>query len=236
METCPWDTFDPGTVAFCEDRLCSWIAEPSNTGSSLGYLLIGAWMLANAVRSRRSRSDGTGAPLALGAVAVAQLMIGVGSVFFHASGTFAGEAVDQIGMFLLSALILVFAAGPSLGWSSERTVSAYMALVAASTFAMALVRPIGIPLFAIELALGLGWQLRTWSTTASAERRAYRPFFVALALFGVSLSFWLADITRVLCEPTNHLVTGHAVWHVLNACSIERLGAFYSRRDRPPRR
>ena len=81
---CPWDNWDPGTVQFCEERLCAWIAEPSNAWSSLAYVIIGlitlwAW--------RKGPSIGI-------AVSVANIMIGIGSFFFHASGMFAGEVVD----------------------------------------------------------------------------------------------------------------------------------------------
>ncbi len=41
---CPYADWAPGSVAFCEERLCAWIVEPSNTASSLAYLIVGAWM------------------------------------------------------------------------------------------------------------------------------------------------------------------------------------------------
>jgi len=220
--SCPWAGFEPGTVSFCEERLCAWIAEPANAWSSLGYVALGLLMLSRARRPARPR---------LIAIAVAQLMIGVGSFFFHASGTFAGELVDQFGMFLLSGLILVFAAAQARRWSARETVTAYVALVVVSTGSLLVVRPIGIPLFALQLAAGLGWQIRLWKTTDDPRVRAvHRIFFVALAIFGTSFAIWLTDITGLLCRPDLHVINGHAVWHVLNAISISRLGEFYRQR------
>ncbi|MEM1029673.1 MAG: ceramidase domain-containing protein [Myxococcota bacterium] len=219
MTPCPWSDFAPGTVAFCEARLCAWIAEPSNTWSSLGYVALGIYMFAGAWRPAQPR---------LLAVAFAQLAIGVGSFFFHASGTFAGEMVDQFGMFLLSGLILVFAAAQAREWGPTKTVVTYAALVLASTASLLVVRPAGIPLFGVQLAAGLGWQIRLWKTTDDPRvRAAHRLFFVALAIFGTSFAIWITDITGLLCDPDNHFITGHAVWHVLNAISILRLGQFY---------
>lgn len=219
--SCPWSGLDPGTVHFCEERLCAWVVEPSNAWSSLGYIILGLWMLGRALRPVAPRSI---------AVAAAQLVIGIGSFFFHASGVFWGELVDQLGMFMLSGLILAFALAQARGFTAARTVACYVTIVIASTLLLLVVRPIGIPLFALQLAIGLGWQLRLCWHSKGAQRATNRPFFIGVGLFLVSFSIWVTDITGLVCNPQNHLVTGHAIWHVMNAISIERLGAFY--RDR----
>lgn len=209
---CPWDSFEPGTVAFCEARLCAWVAEPANAWSSLAYVGAAVWMA-------RAPGRSGGWP-----VIAAQLLIGVGSFFFHASGTFAGELVDQTGMYLLSALILVEAAAGSGGWSPGRRAAVYAGLVVGSTLLNVAVRPIGIPLFAAQLVAGLAWQIR--QGRARPEPR-YRLFTTALGIFLVSFGIWALDISRVLCDPDRHWWSGHATWHVLNAICTERLGRFY---------
>lgn len=221
VAACPWSGWDPGTVHFCEERLCSWVVEPSNAWSSVAYLVIGVVMLARALRPLAPR---------LVAVAVAQIMIGVGSFFFHASGTFWGEFVDQVGMFMLSALILACSAAQARNLSAGKTVGLYVALLLASAASMLIVRPIGIPLFAVQLAAGLGWQIRLFSRSSGTQRATHRQFFFAIGLFIVSFAIWLTDITGALCDPQNHLITGHAIWHVLNAICIERLSVFYRHR------
>lgn len=218
---CPWSSWDPGTVQFCEERLCAWVVEPSNAWSSGIYLLIGLYMLRQALRPLAPRSI---------AVAAAQIMIGVGSFFFHATGTFWGELVDQLGLFMLSALILSCSAAQARRLSARQTIALYVVSVVASTVLLLCVRPIGIPLFAAQLAIGLLWQIRLWSQSRDPIRSAHRPFFVGVGLFLVSFAIWVTDITHLVCSPQNHLVTGHAIWHVLNAICIERLGAFYRRR------
>ena len=220
---CPWDNWDPGTVQFCEERLCAWIAEPSNTWSSLAYVIIGlitlwAW--------RKGPSIGV-------AVSVANIMIGIGSFFFHASGTFAGEVVDQIGMFMLSVLILVSSAAQAQGRSSSWAVKAYVIGVVVSTAAILVVRPLGIPIFAVQLLIGLGWQLRLWKQVSEPEKEAFKIFIAALGLFFFSLFIWALDITGIVCDPTNHFITGHAIWHVCNAVCIWRIGVFYRERFQP---
>lgn len=218
-EQCPWSGFDPGTVHFCEERLCAWVVEPSNAWSSMAYVVLGVVMFALAARRR----DGA----VFWAVAAAQFMIGVGSFFFHGTGVFIGEVVDQIGMFQLSVLILACSAAQAFHWSGKKTVGVYVVGVVASTLAILVVRPLGIPIFAVQLAAGLLWQLRLSMRATGAERELGRIFAGGVALFVCSFGIWLTDMTGLLCDPQNHVVTGHAVWHVLNAICIWRLGTFY---------
>ncbi len=200
--------------------MCAWVVEPSNAWSSMAYVVVGLIM---AVSARRDGIVGI-------TIAAAQIMIGLGSFFFHGTGTFAGEVVDQIGMFMLSALVLCASLAQARGWSPQRTVSRYIVIVVASTAAILLVRPLGIPIFAAQLSVGLGWQIALWRRAEGEVRNDYAIFFRALGVFLVSFSIWLTDITGLVCDPHNHLVTGHAIWHVLNAVCVWRLAVFYRRR------
>ena len=98
---CPWDGFAPGTVHFCEERLCGWIAEPANAWSNLGFLAMGVYLLLRAKKDKR-------APLYL--VGVTSLLVGVGSFLFHMSGTFVGEFADLSAMFLIGSLMVTMEA------------------------------------------------------------------------------------------------------------------------------
>jgi hypothetical protein len=214
---CPWDSLAPGTVHFCEERLCASVAEPANAWSSVAYVLVGAYLAAHAARAKDAR---------LWAVVAAEVLIGLGSFAFHATGTFVGELVDQVGMFMLSCLILAFAAGKARGLPAGRTALLYAGLTAASSLFNVLVRPAGIPLFSLELVAGLGWEVAMYRR--AADKAPYRRLFEGIGVFLASFAIWVTDIGRVLCRPDNHLITGHAVWHVLNAVCIERLYRFYA--------
>ncbi len=216
LAACPWSDWTPGTVSFCEARLCEVVREPANAWSALAYGIGALWML------RRPHQP-------LPAI-LAQVLIGLGSFFFHASGTFAGELVDQTGMYVLSCLLLAYALGERTGLTSRRILSLYLALVGGSVVLNLLVRPIGIPLFGVELAVGLGLQLLLGGFPAPTR---YRDLHIGLVVFAVSLVVWAADISKLVCDPDQHVFNGHALWHVLNAVSIVYLGAFYAAGTRP---
>src|ERR1043166_5189618 len=80
---CPWHTMAVSQYPFCEAPLCAWVEQPSNTFSNLGFLAVGIWILA---RERREQSFWA---IALGLILVATA---AGSAFYHATGTFLGEA------------------------------------------------------------------------------------------------------------------------------------------------
>jgi Ceramidase len=220
LATCPWSEahsgLSPGTVHFCEERLCAWVVEPSNAWSSVAYVLVAGWLAARAGTSVR-----------LWAFVAATLLVGVGSFFFHGTGTFAGEFVDQLGMFMLSALVLSFAWGEHKRLSDRIVALIYVMIVIVSSLLLVVIRPIGIPLFAVELNAGFWLQMWMWRRASASERTRYRTFFTGLAMFLVSFCIWLTDITGIVCDPTNHIITGHAIWHAMNAVSMAFLFSFY---------
>ncbi len=208
MNTCPWDGWEPASVSFCEARLCAIVAEPSNAWSSMGYVILGIWLL--------TRPE-TRTTFLLAGVALANVAIGLGSFAFHASGTFAGELIDLFGMFLLSGLMLAYALG--------RTQKGILGLWAAFTLApmalVLLIKPAGIPLFALELVTAVVLELR-------ARRPKFKLFLYSLAMVTMAFTIWITDTAKILCAPDNHFITGHAIWHGLNAVGICFLYFFYA--------
>ena len=94
---CPWDVLPQVELQFCERVLCGWIRQPGNTLSNLGFLIVSFLV----VRREGGRS-------ALAAVAWASLLTGLGSAFFHASGSRIGGQLDYAGMFAGSAFMIAF--------------------------------------------------------------------------------------------------------------------------------
>jgi hypothetical protein len=37
-----------------------------------------------------------------------------------------------------------------------------------------------------------------------------------VASFLVAWSFWWLDFLHILCIPSNHVLTGHGIWHLMN--------------------
>jgi hypothetical protein len=54
-----------------------------------------------------------------------------------------------------------------------------------------------------------------------------RFFFASLAALTVAAGFSAADVTGAFCDPNDHFVQGHAIWHVLGATSLVFAAFFY---------
>ncbi len=217
---CPWSGFTPPNVNWCEEELCAWIVNPADTWSNLGYIALGLFMWQGARRTRR-------ADLAL--FGPASIAVGVFSFAYRASYTWALQFFDFVGMFLFCFTVLARNA-VRLGWIAPRRELRFFALGVLG--ASALVPPLfelGVPIqlsVALCIAVGLWqeWVLRQRSE-APPLPRAY-PIGLAL-LAGAALCSAL-DVTRVVCDPENHWLQGHAAWHLLTALALFAFFRFYA--------
>ncbi len=214
MPICPWSAYTPATISFCEARLCDWVVEPSNAWSNLGFIFLGILIL---LRSQRRTTQ-----LLIGVVSV---LIGIGSFGLHATATRWGEIIDLAGMYFMSGLGVMFAARRVWGWSSPMLVLGYVALNAASLGLMIVLHNNGIGMFAAQLTVAVFTEIYLY---AKGKRfPSYRPYQGMIASFALAFFIWNLDKWNVACWPNNHLVTGHAIWHVLCAFSVY----FFSRQQ-----
>lgn len=208
ITACPWDGFEMGTVRFCEDRVCGWIAEPANAWSNLAFLFVGVYLLL------RTRSDGR-TPLYL--AGVTSILVGLGSFAFHATGTFIGEFADLSAMFLIGSLMVTMEARRFVPMKMWQLTAFYLGLSVGSMLLVLIFRKIGIALFGVQIALvylsNIIWKLRK-------AKVIHRYAFRLGTTFAVAFGIWLLDLTRVVCSPGNHVFTGHSVWHILTAVCI----------------
>ncbi len=212
---CPWSSFSPATAMFCEQNLCSWIAQPSNTWSNLPFAIVGIMI----VRTNKDR------PL-LKLLGHSAWILGIGSFMFHASASFIFEAWDLLGMFMISGLMLSF---NFARYSENQSVSKLIGLflgMTALAFAILLSFPsIGIALFAIQVALALHLEVLMDLREDPVEFK-YAKYFIGA--FVLAFILWNLDIHGIVCDPNNHILTGHAVWHLLNAVAIWFIYRFYA--------
>jgi hypothetical protein len=211
---CPWHAlaaYGPANIKWCEERLCAWVNEPANAWSNLAFVLVAA-VIAGMERGRRT----SGLRRAYAPIVAA---IGATSFAYHASNVWLTQVLDFLGMYLLCCLLL----GQNvvrLGWLAARALPrAYAAAVAALTLVSAAIVRIGAPIQAIVLAL---IALIVATEVLCRRRAVYRlgAFLAAAALLAAALACSLLDATRVWCDPADHVLQGHAAWHVLSALSL----------------
>jgi hypothetical protein len=217
---CPWSGWTPPNVDWCEEELCGWIVNPADTWSNLAYIAFG---IAMALRARGRASS------VLSLFAPASVIVGVFSFAYHASYTYFLQFFDFVGMFLFC-FVIITANALRLGWiRREQRVAFLVAGVVLFSAFVPLLSETKIPIqslvaLLIAAILAQEWAARRRAGPSSAD---YRAFNIALVLLAAAAAFSLADVTRAFCDPTDHWLQGHAIWHVLTAASLYAMFRFY---------
>lgn len=209
MAACPYDALERANLVLCEADLCAWIAQPAAAWSNIGFV-IAASIIWKCARESEDRSLARLlAPIALAT--------GLASFAFHATGTLAGQLVDQSVMFLETALFMTIGERRFRRASAARSLATYVGVVGISVAMLLEVPTSGIALFVAHGVVIVGIESVTvWKTRHYSVRWA----LYAVATLAASFALWWLDAERIVCDPDNHLFTGHAAWHLLGALSF----------------
>lgn len=222
---CPWYAlaeYGPPNVKWCEERLCALVNEPANAWSNLAFV---AAAVAVAALARR------GAPLSspvLRAFPALLVLLGACSFAYHATNVLVTQLLDFFGMYLLCLSLLMINAARLGLLASRWVVRASLLGSAALALLTGLLAQFGAPIQALVGALVaaiVATELRC------PGRRPGRPFALALALLGAAGLCSALDVTRVWCDPQDHVLQGHALWHLLAACGLVAAFVHYRRVD-----
>ncbi|MEM8866083.1 MAG: ceramidase domain-containing protein [Planctomycetota bacterium] len=199
------DQMRPAVMQFCEETLSTIPKHPADTWSNIGPIIAGVWIV---VRARQRA-------LPLQTIGYASIAAGVFSGVYHATNTYVGEVMDIAGMYAF-----IFACA-SVQLYRDKTLSSLEATLLAATLAVvgtvlaAYSDLAKTPLFAVVLIVV------AYNEITAESVKNYRYAYAALGAFAVAFTFWVLDYSRCLCDPQNHVLTGHGVWHLL--CGV----AFY---------
>lgn len=226
VNQCPYDEWVPSTHEWCEEKLCSWIREPANTYSNSAYLIIGILIL---VKCR----DKVYPHLKL--LGWFTILLGFMSGFYHATSSFFGEVLDYGSMFLISSYLLTANLSRFYKWSPQKMSLAASALFIVSVIGLVQFKTIGAPLFGCQIVGALIVEIIMYRQ--SNVQPGYRSLGIACALFLGAYGVWILDTNKIVCDPTNHFINGHAIWHITTGIAVYFLFKFYAqfelRHDKP---
>lgn len=221
-ESCPWydlSKLAPPDVNWCEASTCGWINEPANTWSNLAYLILTIWVY----KKTKNIEDKS-----LKAFVPAFFLMGFFSFIFHASYNFFSQWLDFVGMFLMTGLLI------SLNFKSMKIISKekfnafYLGFVALFSALVILFYLIDFPIQTTIAAQALFLIFSEFKLKKLYPNTNYKPFFISIVLILIAVTFSILDVTRTFCDPHNHFVQGHALWHLTSALSLAFAFKFYS--------
>ena len=208
---------------FCEASLCAWVRQPGNTWSNVGFL-VAAFFIWRATRAPRSHQ--------LRGLAWALAAMGIGSAFFHASETLVGEWVDYAGMYVGTAFMLMVVVRRAFGSSRLTQALVFWGFTAAGMSTLLLDDVFVRPTFMVANLLCPIFEIALFARR-STRAKSYRWLWAAYAVFLPAVALWRLDLNGMLCNPQNHVLSGHGMWHLLDALMFWFSFLYYRQFDSP---
>ena len=137
---------------------------------------------------------------------------------FHATGSRIGEIVDVSAMYLVSSLFLVFYIKRFFNSSLRTLIFIYLTMNVFSITSLVMSQSNGIILFTIQIAVSVFFEIAARLDKSVVVNQRHLRFLVAG--FIVAFTCWVLDIRNVICDPENHILGGHAIWHLANATCL----------------
>ena len=218
---CPWHSLPFTAADFCEESVCGWVRQPGNTVSNLGFILVG-WLI---FRHTRRQGHQNLVPLAYIAVAT-----GLTSAFFHASETRIGAILDFSGIYLGSAYMFAMNTRRLTKWGKWPIVAVYAAFFGVS-FALLIADPTLSRKFYALQSFACCVVLEAVLFFTQKVRPDYRWFGAFWGSFLLGYGAWLLDVKHLVCDPSNHWISGHAIWHWLDALALYCVYRFYTQME-----
>ncbi len=225
-----WSSWKPASCmpanCFCEAVHNGTIAQPANTWSSFAFVLVGLLVIRQSCEDvRRLRSSvmtrRRAYPVLYG---IALILIGLGSAFYHASLTFAGQFFDVMGMYLLACFILLYNVSRLKALNAKTFVLAYLSLNLVLAYVLLEFPALRRYIFGAIVVAALLPEYRV----RKQKRPQINGFFLQAAWWTLIVAsiIWTLDITKILCNP-NSWLQGHALWHLLGALAAGLLYLYY---------
>jgi Ceramidase len=214
-EGCPWvELRQVGglpNVKWCEETLCSVVAEPANTWSNLAYILV-AGLLYLSAKKEPERTLRFFAPAAF--------WVGITSLVYHATVAFLTQVFDFWGMYIYFLLVLLLNLVRMGVVKKEAMFKTLWISVFAFTALTVGVAKVGLPIQGIVGILLLSALVtEALATKRSPVKGSHKYFGVTLVFIAVAASFSASDASRAFCDRDS-LIQGHAIWHCLGAVAL----------------
>ena len=226
-----WELWAPATCrpdhCFCEAIGSGSVAQPANAWSSLAFVLAGLWIAHASSESSgktEARNRMVSEPAYRRLYGYALAAIGLGSYFYHASLTFAGQVCDMSGMYLLITFALLYGAARVTRIHTGVAMVAYIVWNAVLLGFQVAFPDLRRYVFAL-LVLGVLCLEARYRRDSGAKIESGWLSRGAV-LLGLAFLIWVLDITKVVCSPES-IMQGHALWHVLGALAAWCLYRYY---------
>jgi len=200
-------------MKFCEENLCSLVTQPANAFSSLIYVVIGVFLLFHKQKNKL-----------LNTLPIIFILLGITSFLYHASFSFFFQIFDLASMFLLSSFLITYNVKRLKLIKSFYFSFLIVFLIQFISF-LILKQKSGAVIFGIFILFSIALEI---ILSFKGRSTNYKYYLLAIIILIVALVLWILDIFQVFCDPSNHIINGHAIWHLINSISLVFIYKFYN--------
>ena len=204
--------FGPGNVKWCEERLCAVVNEPANAWSNMLFVVVGLILIYLGLKAKTASMKRFN--YLFGFIVV---FMGLASFVWHATNNYATQILDFVGMYFYIYFLMCLSLYQFKLISARIGFFIFSVFVILSTGMILISKylpfPYQITVFLAALIVAR-LQIRGWFSNRNYPKR---DLSLCLSFFVVASGFSYADISRLFCDPSNHVIQGHAIWHLLCA-------------------
>ena len=233
-----WAAWQPATCmpasCFCEAIREQIVRQPINTLSSWAFVLAGLIILQDSALLSRQAARPANLLIANRSYAFifagSIIIIGLGSVFYHASLSFYGQFLDVFGMYLLTTFMISYTIARSSVLSAHHTLVAYVIINIMLSLVLLYSPELRRYIFGITLITAIGMEVSYARQQSINIDTKYIK--TGIAILAVAFVIWITDITKSVCSPGS-FYQGHAVWHMLGSIAACCLYLYYRSETTP---
>ena len=120
------------------------------------------------------------------------------------------------------------------GINDKKIFYIFIVLIFFSMSLLLIFKSIGVFIFGLHLVTAIFLEFKIFRREKSLRSAHqsfsfvyYRNFLLAISCFIIAFLIWILDFKRIICDPENHILQGHAIWHILTAFCYLFLYRFY---------
>jgi hypothetical protein len=216
--SCPWysiaESQGAPNIKWCEETLCQWVSEPANTWSNIGYLIVGIVTFYLALKNKEDKNLKMYGPIIF--------IMGAMSLFYHMSNFYGSQILDFVGMFLF------------VGWAigvnliKRNKIKTLLPFLIMFTIANTAIMHV---MYLKEIKFQALILVSAFIIIFTEINRKSFWFLLSLGFLIGAFSFSIMDGQRIWCDPQNHVLQGHAVWHILAAFATFTVYKHYTQKN-----
>lgn len=217
------EKFGVPDIKYCEETLCQFISEPANTWSNLSFIFVGIWVMIWLSKNPRQ-----GRSCFVELYGLNTVFVGVTSLLYHLSNNFLTQFIDFLGMYAFFGLLVLGNLELLRKIKKEKLLNIYLISFLPYSAIFFAFRYFGVPVQLSMLIIILAG-LFTKILVLKRYKIDFKIFALAIGVFVVAFTCQLLDVNRVWCDPKNHIIQFHGLWHIFNGIGMGVLFVYFER-------